>query len=183
MDTKPAAQRGIKINFELTLVVSTLETAQERVAVLIFLTGTARARIVRVDLLLGAALRCIRNGIILIGSCHLRNLLTLDVLLNTRVVNTAYRILLDRLCHRLKHVVCCHLILDNGVLLAVSLQTDTLILRNGSYALKKSLSSTGKYKFYHSFLLLEFGLNKPYHTKIFRSRNILNVSNFEYCFS
>ena len=91
-----------------------------------FLAASARARIVRVDFLYLAYLRCLRRGGVAVGSGYLGCRFTLDLLLDTDVEQDADGLLGDCCGHSLKHLVSAHLILDNRISLAVSLQADTL---------------------------------------------------------
>ena len=90
------------------------------------LAASARARIVRVDFLYLTYLRCTRCRIVTVGSGYLCCRLTLDFLLNTDVEQDADGLLGDGCSHCLKHLVSTHLVLNNRISLAVSLQADTL---------------------------------------------------------
>ena len=70
-----------------------------------FLAASARARIVRVDFLYLAYLRCLRRGGVAVGSGYLGCRFTLDLLLDTDVEQDADGLLGDCCGHSLKHLV------------------------------------------------------------------------------
>ena len=91
-----------------------------------FLAASARTRIVRVDFLYLAYLRCLGRRGVAVGSGYLGCRLTLNLLLYTNVEQNADSLLGDRCRHSLEHLVSAHLVLNNRVSLAVSLQANTL---------------------------------------------------------
>ena len=89
-------------------------------------TASARTRIVRVNLLHLAYLRCLRRRGVAVGPGYLRCRLPFNLLLYADVEQNADCLLGDGSRHGLEHLVSIHLILNNRISLAVSLQADAL---------------------------------------------------------
>ena len=89
-------------------------------------TASARTRIIRVNLLHLAYLRCLRRRGVTVGPGYLRCRLSFNLLLYANVEQNTDCLLGDGSRHGLEHLVGIHLILNNRISLAVSLQADTL---------------------------------------------------------
>ena len=95
-------------------------------ALLILLSASAPARIIRIDLLLLSLLRRALLGLVTVGSGHLRDLLTFDLLLHLYMVHHPQRVFLDGTGHGIEHVIAFHLIHNLRILLPVCGKADAL---------------------------------------------------------
>ena len=95
-------------------------------AVLVLLSASARARIVRVDLLRFALDGLLLKRIVLVRSHDLCGGLTFNLLLDPYMVEHAERLFLDHLGHLLEHLEAVHTVLDLRIMLRISRKTDSL---------------------------------------------------------
>ena len=95
-------------------------------ALLIFLSASAGAGIVGVDLLHIPLLRCFYAGVVFVCACHLGRRLSLHLLLYADMEEDADSILTDGGSHALKHLISTHLVFYYRIALAVGLKTDSL---------------------------------------------------------
>ena len=96
-------------------------------AVLVLLSASAPARIVRIDLLLRPLHRCLRHGLILVCAGDLRHLLPLDMVLHADMHQQTDGVLLNGCAHLVEHLIAGQLILHLRVALRIGLRADALL--------------------------------------------------------
>ena len=95
-------------------------------ALLILLAGTARTGIVRIYLGLHTLNGTFLQGIVLVRTRHLGNLLSLHFLLDAYTEEQSYCLLFDVLRHIIEHFISTQLVFNQRIFLTVCLQTGSL---------------------------------------------------------